>query len=68
MTIEQILDLAKKHAHNGAVMQSSAVLCLETAEQHYDYGRYSSAEVWAIKSLAYSVGVFHPDYQAAKAG
>ena len=68
MNTDTILTLARKHLGNNAVMESSARLCLETAIQQYDYGQVETAKMWAIKSLSYSVGVFHADYKRANSG
>jgi hypothetical protein len=65
MTVLELIDLARKHASNGAAMQSSAVLCLKQAEDLEWRKEYNAARMHAIKSLAYSVDVFHPDYKAA---
>lgn len=63
---KQILALARKHL--GGEMESSARLCLADAVKLYDEGDLKYARNRALKSLSYSVGVFHPDYQkAAKA-
>jgi hypothetical protein len=59
------LELAKKHAHNGAIMQSSAVFCLNEAEKHEQNGNRKNAKLWAVKSLAYSIGIFSSDYKTA---
>lgn len=53
--------LARKHL--GGAMESSARLCLSDAVLLYDAGSYESARRQALRSLAYSVGVFHPDYK-----
>jgi len=61
MTIESIIALCHKHM---SCTSSQHCLCQALAL----LGRgdpYGSARMWAIKSLAYSVGVFHPDYQLA---
>ena len=63
MTLEQIIILARKNL--GGDMESSARLCLEDAINLRDAGKYDYAAKRAINSLAYSVGVFHPDYQRA---
>jgi hypothetical protein len=63
MEITKILILARKHMSNGAAMESSARLCFADAQAQYDLGNYTSAKARAVKSLGYSVGVFHPDYQ-----
>ena len=65
MLANKAIILARKHIGNGAVMDSSARACLENAIEQYDAGNYDSALMWATKSLAYSVGVFHADYRKA---
>lgn len=65
MHYTDVITLAKKHVNNGAVMRTSAQLCLDDAIRCIDKGMLDSAKMWAIKSLGYSVGIFHPDYQAA---
>lgn len=65
MNTLEIMELARKHANNGSDMQSSAVLCLQDAEQLHAHGNDAQARVRAIRSLQYSVGVFHPAYQEA---
>jgi hypothetical protein len=47
----------------GGVMESSARLCLTDAIEAHDRGDFEAAKMWAVKSLAYSVGVFHADYR-----
>lgn len=59
------IELAKKHAHNGAIMQSSAIFCLKQAEKHERNGNRKNAKFWAVKSLAYSIGIFALDYKTA---
>lgn len=56
---EQTIRTARKHLAN-----NSARLCLSDAIYNYDKGDYASAYRRALKSIAHSVGVFHPDYQA----
>ena len=56
--------LARKHIGKG-VMESSARLCLADAVELYDDGDADMAKVRALKSLSYSVGIFHPDYKRA---
>ena len=60
------VELARKHANNGAIMQSSAVFCLKEAEKHEQHGNRKNAQFWAVKSLAYSIGIFALDYKTAK--
>lgn len=61
----EILRLARKHVDNGAVMASSARLCMAEAVASFNDGHYDVAAARAVKSLAYSVGIFHPDYKKA---
>lgn len=61
MNFQNILVLAKKHQEKGE-MVSSAKLCIADAERAYKAGAFESAKHWALKSLAYSVGICHPDY------
>lgn len=60
-----VFDLARKHIGKGD-MASSARLCLEDAIRLNDAGMLIAAELRALKSLGYSVGIFHPDYDKAK--
>lgn len=46
----------------GGDMESSARLCLADAIRLFDEGDLDAAQRRALKSLAYSVGVFHQDY------
>ena len=46
---------------------SSARFCLAQAVKLNDEGALDSAKMWAVKSLAYSVGVFHADYKKVAA-
>lgn len=66
-TATAAIELAKKHASNGAAMQSSAVLCLSDAVLFRSSECYGLAKDWAIRSLSYSVGMFHADYKKASA-
>ena len=65
MNTKDIITLARKHVDNDAPMSSSARLCLRDSIVQYDMGFFDYARKWAIKSLSYSVGVFHSDYQKA---
>jgi len=67
MNLNEILRLARKHLGNGAAMDSSARFCMAEAIARVDDGDLTAAAMWARKSLAYSVGVFHDDYQRAAA-
>ena len=55
--------LARKHIGNGALMDSSARVCLNDALRAVEREDYKAAKMWALSSLAYSVGIFHADYQ-----
>lgn len=63
MTTTEILALARKHLGNGAAMDSSARLCMAEAVEAADAGLLETARARALRSLAYSVGIFSPDYQ-----
>jgi hypothetical protein len=67
MNITQILAVARKHLGNGAAMESSARLCMADAIKAHDEGDFETAKRRAVKSLAYTVGIGHPDYQRAAA-
>jgi hypothetical protein len=46
-------------------MESSARLCLRDAVNLQERGLLEDAKSRALKSLKYSVGIYHPDYQRA---
>lgn len=64
MAVSKIIILARKHLGTG-VMDSSARLCLADAIALADKGDFEHAKQRALKSLSYSVGVFHRDYAKA---
>lgn len=66
MNSYEVIQLARKHANNGASMQSSAQLCLKDAEELQAQGKCVAARNRAVKSLQYSIGIFHPDYKACR--
>ena len=66
MTDIEVIALAKSHVARG-VMDTSAELCLTDALCWEDAGRLDLARTRALKSLAYSVGILHPDYIRAAA-
>lgn len=59
---------AQAHAKNGAAMQSSAELNLADANTAMANGNFDGACRFALRSLSYSVGVFHTDYKAVANG
>ena len=61
MNTQQVITLARRHVRTGT-MQDSAYLCLVEAVKLYDEGRFEDAKNRALRSLRYSVGVFHADY------
>lgn len=64
MTTTQIIELAAKHADKN----ESARICLADARLCFkqdDKRQYAAGR--ALDSLKHSVGIFHPDYKAAKA-
>lgn len=63
MNLEPVIVAARKHL--GGKMESSARLCLEDAIRHRDAGQWELAASRALKSLAYSVGIFAPAYATA---
>jgi hypothetical protein len=64
METAKILALARKHL--GGDMESSARLCLSDAVKLYDEGDFQYAKQRALKSLEYSIGIFHRDYKKAR--
>jgi hypothetical protein len=60
-----LIQLARKHIGNGAAMESSSRLCLADSIRHSDAGNYHQSGMHAVRSLAYSVGICHPDYRKA---
>jgi hypothetical protein len=58
MTASEIIAIAKKHKGKN----SSADLCLLDAIYCEQQNLEDHAKKRAIHSLAYSVGIFHPDY------
>jgi len=64
MTTAALIDLAESHAHKGA-MVSSARSCIHDARTLAARGEDGYARAWALRSLTYSVGKFHPDYARA---
>ena len=70
-TAQQVIQIARKHViddrsgREWSPCPSSAEVCLGDAIACYDGGDYEHARQRALKSIAYSVGVFHSDYKKA---
>jgi hypothetical protein len=64
MTTAKVLALACQHLGEGA-MVSSAKICLQDAILLLAEDDLAHARKRALRSLAYSVGVLHQDYQRA---
>ena len=65
LNTQMILELARKHLGNGAAMDSSARLCFADAQAQYDAGDLKAARICAMRSLKYSVGILHADFDKA---
>jgi hypothetical protein len=65
LSVSDAIISARAHVSNGCRMESSARLCLADAVALFDKGDHEAAGQRAVKSLAYSVGILHPDYQRA---
>lgn len=63
MTTDKILALARKHLTENS--NGSDRFCMYEAVEAMNRGDLTAAKMWAVKSLAHSVGVFHPDYKRA---
>lgn len=64
MTLSEAIQLADKRAPK-AEKRNSAELCVSNAWKWQDRNPRTAAH-WACRSLAYSVGVFSPEYAAAR--
>ena len=60
MKANEIIILANNHLDQA--MYSAAKFCLAEAERFYREGQHGLAKKKATLSLAYSVGLSHPDY------
>jgi len=72
MSVIETIDLAEFHVVEVAqgrnkicTMLSSARLCLEEAREFCKCNQFEAARLRAIRSLSYTVGVYHSDYIAA---
>ena len=66
MNTNKVIILARRHVTSCPENESSARLCLTDAVKLQSEGQLDAAKTRALKSLSYSVGIFHPDYQRAK--
>jgi len=64
MTTEAMMELATLNAAK-AEMASSAKLCIDRAEAMLANGNEDGCRRALVRSLAYSLGILHPQYQAA---
>lgn len=65
MTTTQILALARKNLDTTPENEASARLCLSDAVAMFNQGYLHDARGRALRSLSYSLGILHPDYQRA---
>ena len=65
MKTANIITLARRHLANNPATEGSARWCLADAIAAKADKQDGLARMWAIRSLAYSVGGMHSDYQAA---
>ena len=73
-TVARIMDITKSHLDNGAAMATSATSSyMDACNTMRDvWGKYTKADAldiaiyWALRSLSYSIGKFHKDYQLAE--
>lgn len=61
MNAAEIIELAQNHVGQNA----SAAICLSDAMKCLEKGEEEYAKKRAIRSLEYSVGIFHSDYVKA---
>lgn len=59
-----LIEHAEQHIGH-AIQRASAEFALNEAKSRRAGGNPAAADRWALKSLSYSVGVFHRDYQSA---
>ena len=61
---DRAIILARKHLAANPDGESSARFCLYNAIRATEREDYRAAHMWALKSLSYSVGMFHFDYKS----
>lgn len=66
MVFQLAIAVAKRNLALAGEMESSASLCLADAIAFYEAGQIDRFWERILKSLAYSVGVFHQDWQEVK--
>ena len=64
--VNKAIVLARKHIGADPANESSARFCLNDALRAVEREDYRAAHMWALKSLAYSVGIFHVDYKGVQ--
>lgn len=65
MNTKEVIILARKHLTFTDKNRESAEICLSDSISLFDKGDLEYAKKRAIKSLAYSIGICHPDYELA---
>lgn len=63
MNTQDTIKRARRHVSDNPQNEDSARICLADAVSCYDSGDLDGANRRALKSLAYSVGIFHKDYR-----
>ena len=64
-TLNTAFDLANRHLGSGP-MVSSARFCIVEANNRMKEGKSLAAVDWLARSLSYSVGINHKDYNIVK--
>ena len=67
MNIDKVLTIARKHVTDRPENEESARLCLADAVALRDSQSWEYARQRALKSLCYSVSIFHNDYKRVDA-
>jgi hypothetical protein len=60
---QKAIQLARNHVADNAKMESSARICLADAINLFDRDEYRDAIGRAMRSLSFSVGIHHSDFQ-----